>query len=486
MRNPFKNRPAWIGNLQGLQAMSYDSQIQDYFTRLASAGGTMTTAHKNALQILKNTLLSVNGVNEWAKIKELCIFKGGTLASSYVKTVFTATYPSSLTGTNMVSGDYSDVSGVRGNGTNKVLDTGTSYKTLLDYTNYHLLTFGDHFLQEPGSFAAQVFGGTASVWEFGNLFVLNGVAMGWQSILGGASGDKAFWSSTYQVNRSLHLLNASSATLGTMYNNNPAVSFTNAATRTTWASTNTIALLGQNNISWCSNSAISMYSVGAAFVDSNVSAIYAAFKAFFAAIGRGFGKKIVWHGDSITAAGSTYTMHTQRYLDTNTTSANYGHPGWGITPIGGGVLYLPSVAGELDADLGPNSIYSYAGGTNDLGNNADPTVMFNKLVDNINYVKARGVTQIVIMTVAARAQSSSWTWTTAMEANRISYNTMVRNNAATYGYIVADVGGSANLGNPAVVDTTYYNADLLHWNENGHIYAGMQVFGPAIRTAGFA
>ena len=100
---------------------SLDVDASAYKDRIIAAGSTISTASLAAVNTFTKSLKST-GV--WNSILEIAPFAGAILAGGLVKLKYPSGVQSALTGVNMVSGDYSEATGVTGDSTNKYIRTG--------------------------------------------------------------------------------------------------------------------------------------------------------------------------------------------------------------------------------------------------------------------------------------------------------------------------------------------------------------------------
>ena len=95
---------------------SFDPDAAAYFARITTAGSSITTANKSAVNAFI-TGCKADGI--WPAIKASCLLAGpDSLAGALVPLVGTAP-----TNVNFVSGDYSRTTGLVGDGTTKYLDS---------------------------------------------------------------------------------------------------------------------------------------------------------------------------------------------------------------------------------------------------------------------------------------------------------------------------------------------------------------------------
>lgn len=100
--------------------------------------------------------------------------------------------------------------------------------------------------------------------------------------------------------------------------------------------------------------------------------------------------------------------------------------------------------------------------TNELGDSQNPTTTYNYLLQYRDLVHALGA-KIVVMTMPARVITYA-----NMEIDRLSLNANILANASQFDG-VADSGGQTEFNSiAATLNTTYYNADQLHFTTAGY------------------
>jgi hypothetical protein len=91
-----------------------------------------------------------------------------------------------------------------------------------------------------------------------------------------------------------------------------------------------------------------------------------------------------------------------------------------------------------------------------------PLIQYYKAVAHA--ANTSGFIEVAVETIPAR-QDTTWTADAQKEVERLAFNQILRDNAATYGYTVLD-----RANNPAMADptnTTYFNSDKLHITSAG-------------------
>jgi hypothetical protein len=124
---------------------------------------------------------------------------------------------------------------------------------------------------------------------------------------------------------------------------------------------------------------------------------------------------------------------------------------------------LPLYNGSVEHNVGV-----LWGGTNDDCAGRSATDIFADIVTYVNNAKAVGF-KMVVATCLPRTQLCGSVVGSTYETVRLALNNLIRNNAQTYGYEVADVALDQNMGTSATAsnNTTYYNADKVHLTVTG-------------------
>lgn len=108
-------------------ATAFDPDAQDYFDRIALAGGSISSDRKTSAN---SFILALKASATWSKYKE--VFRSFTdgFTGSECKIKWPSGASSSVTLVNFVSGDYNSLTGFQGNGTDKWINPGTTYAQL--------------------------------------------------------------------------------------------------------------------------------------------------------------------------------------------------------------------------------------------------------------------------------------------------------------------------------------------------------------------
>jgi lysophospholipase L1-like esterase len=171
---------------------------------------------------------------------------------------------------------------------------------------------------------------------------------------------------------------------------------------------------------------------------------------------------LVFVGDSITiGTGTTVPNGFADLVIANfaskVTAANLGVAGMTMATMATNALTQPAT--YLAPGKGNNTVV-IMGGTNDLIGGATAEDTFANLLLVVQRWKAGGAQHPVVVTMLPRGAS--------VETRRVTYNDLIRNNAGTYGYNVADWASNANMGQAGQnTDLTWYNVDVVHPNDAG-------------------
>ena len=116
----------------------YQTETSAWITRTEAAGGTISTATKNAVDAF---VVSCKGAGIWTKFKRLNLFCGNNLTACLSPLV--NTYGGNMDtnyNSSFVSGDYAESTGLHG-GSGKSLTTGFIPNTTLAYNYWHMASY---------------------------------------------------------------------------------------------------------------------------------------------------------------------------------------------------------------------------------------------------------------------------------------------------------------------------------------------------------
>ena len=199
-------------------------------------------------------------------------------------------------------------------------------------------------------------------------------------------------------------------------------------------------------------------------------------------INTSYDKLLVYMGDSIGhGQGCTDAHNFPHYLEGlipgNIAISNMSTPARRLSQI------LPTRADFYNCfEAGKTNYLLIQAATNDFGQTTDSasTVFNNYLLPIITDAKAfSGLnTRVAVETVPARADTA-WVADPQKEVERLAYNQMLKDNAATYGYTVIDRAANPDTQNPN--NATFFVNDKLHFLSA--LYQSCAVYeGPAINA----
>lgn len=179
---------------------------------------------------------------------------------------------------------------------------------------------------------------------------------------------------------------------------------------------------------------------------------------------------VVFDGDSITNglnnAGFLLNLprQTAQLRNDNLFYFNLGVSGQTMATINSNVA---SATARYDSSLASNTSHIFAG-TNDIQGRASGTIVgygttvYNSfLVPYIQSMQAAGFQKVIVGTMLPRLWTGSATDILEREAERLAYNTLIRDNATLYNYIVADYSSIWDS-NPTSYTTGGGSVDGIH------------------------
>ena len=117
---------AYLGATQVYTSSAFSAEAQDYFNRLDTAGDTTYTAYKQPLANYIDSLVTLGGAY-WDDMKSAASFVGVGIQGITVPLRDGMTVP---TNNNFVVGDLDQLTGLKGDGTTKYINTGALSSTL--------------------------------------------------------------------------------------------------------------------------------------------------------------------------------------------------------------------------------------------------------------------------------------------------------------------------------------------------------------------
>lgn len=104
---------AFIGQASS-SSSSYDSDAQAYFDAITTNSGTISNGSKDAINTF---VLALKSASLWTKMIDVGVFAGDQLAAALVKLKAASGTSDVITNVGFVSGDYTEATGLLGNGT---------------------------------------------------------------------------------------------------------------------------------------------------------------------------------------------------------------------------------------------------------------------------------------------------------------------------------------------------------------------------------
>jgi lysophospholipase L1-like esterase len=185
-------------------------------------------------------------------------------------------------------------------------------------------------------------------------------------------------------------------------------------------------------------------------------------------------KRVVADGDSITL-GPALVTQSSNYLANclrNTSVSPLKVWAWnlGVSSETAATMITnapTAVDPLLDSSLGANgNICCFWGGTNDLALSASAATVYSRIVTYCQARQAAGW-KVIVATILPRSNAGIQA---NFETDRITVNTNIRTNWATFADGLADVASNTHIGDAGDSDdTTYYLSDKVHPNDTGHV-----------------
>ena len=181
---------------------------------------------------------------------------------------------------------------------------------------------------------------------------------------------------------------------------------------------------------------------------------------------------IVFDGDSLTNGTGSLPWNNfpnsndfpSQVVATLDPAGTYYNVGVGGELVATMITNAPTV---VDAKLvtGANNIVVFAGGTNDLDSTDNAATTYGRIVTYCQARQAAGW-KVVVMTLTPRSDAGV---PGDFDTVRLSVNTSIRTNWATFANGLADIGADANMGTSGQeTNTQYYNGDNVHHSPVGY------------------
>ena len=261
----------------------------DWVSRVTAAGGSVSSGTQAAVLTFCQSIYSAGLRSSFLRLNLFC---GSNLAASLVPLFRASSYSGAVVGNasdtnvNFVSGDYSESTGLKGNGSSKYLNTGVTPLLLPDRTSFHLAGSGAEFSTNTNTATlVGTWDGTAA-----GLYTLE------SSILVSSSYFAAFRSGTTSSYPSVASSATESHLVGTRTTRNAAALYrggSSVSTNTTAVSpsitTRNFLVFASSTSTGVSNyspARMTSYSIGGGLTAAQVSAYSTALIAFNTALGR--------------------------------------------------------------------------------------------------------------------------------------------------------------------------------------------------------
>lgn len=145
---------------QGSSGSAYDSEAQAYFNAIVANSGTISTASKGYINTF---VLAAKSHSYWTKMYIFAPFVGDQLLAALVGFKPSAATTVTMTNGNFVSGDYSEATGLLGNGTTKYIDTGV-LDTTATANSTHLMAYNRSSSSNGGRHGVSAAGGIFEIY----------------------------------------------------------------------------------------------------------------------------------------------------------------------------------------------------------------------------------------------------------------------------------------------------------------------------------
>lgn len=249
------------------QIASFDADAVAFFTRVTTAGGTLSTTEKQAVNQL---VLDLKANSLWTPMKAIYPMVGASAAAcaqNLVSSSFTGTFNGGVTFAS---------TGVTGNGSTGYMNTSLNVNSILSLNSTHLSYYSRTNI--PGGSVAVEMGvtGTTSTYLLYNYF-----GIGYSAINGGQSGRPSAASPTTGLLIGSRMSNSEEK----YYTNNISQTFTNSSTG---KENKNIFLMAFNNVGPQSYSTkeCAFASIGDGLTDTEASNFYTAVQAFQTTLSR--------------------------------------------------------------------------------------------------------------------------------------------------------------------------------------------------------
>lgn len=262
----------------------------DWVSRVVAAGDTVSSGTQSAALTFLQAIYAANLRGVFLRLN---LFAGNSLTAALVPLIRSTSYGGPLIGSasdtniNFVSGDYSESTGLKGNGSSKYLSTGVTTESLPSAISVHLAASGTSISTSGAATLVGSFDGTAaSLCSMESSITVSGSSR--TAFRSGTFTDGQFPVVTPSANESHVVGTRTSATAAALYRGGSSVA--TSTTRTVASvSARSLHVFASSNGASVSNynaARLTSYSIGTGLTASQVSAYSTALIAFNAALGR--------------------------------------------------------------------------------------------------------------------------------------------------------------------------------------------------------
>lgn len=258
-----------VGN-SNISVGGFDADAQAYFSRVTTAGGTLTTTEQNAVNQL---VLDMKANGTWTAMKAIYPMVGSSAAAcaqNLKSSSFTGTFTSGWTFAS---------AGVTGNGTSAYMDTGLNQSTVLSNNSTHL-----SFYSRTNAILANAFDIGGYSISSGALLACSYTALGSLSHLYAYPNDTA-QSNSFENSQAFYIANRSSQTSNKIVRNSTILA-TNTTSRTSALPNYNVYLSASSPTTQFSSRQCAFASIGDGLTDTQASNFYTAVQTFQTTLSR--------------------------------------------------------------------------------------------------------------------------------------------------------------------------------------------------------
>ncbi len=262
----------------------------DWVSRVVAAGGTVSSGTQSAALAFCSAIYDANLRGVFLRLN---LFAGDSLTAALIPLFRSTSYGASVVGNasdtniNFVSGDYSESTGLKGNGSSKYLNTGVTTENLLAAISVHLAASGTSFSTSGTATVMGSFDGSAaSLCSMESSITVSGASR--TAFRSGTFTDGQLPVVTPSSTESHVIGTRTSATAAALYRGGSSVATSTARTVASVSARSFFVFATSNGASVSNYNAagLTSYSIGTGLTASQVSAYSTALIAFNTALGR--------------------------------------------------------------------------------------------------------------------------------------------------------------------------------------------------------